>query len=106
MAGVAIVIVGINCAWNNTIERFIINAFIFVAAEWVLSNTSYGNALMSVIRDKLCGGIQGSVRNLKVGEKVQFMHPECISIGDNCNILQNVVFAPLKSYGGKKYPSK
>ena len=107
LAGVAIAIVGINCAWNNTIERFILNAFILVAAEWGLLKTTYGKALMNIIRGKIVrGGVQGSARNLKVGEKVQFMHPECISIGDDCNILQNVVFAPLKSYGGKKYPSK
>lgn len=34
------------------------------------------------------------------------MNPECITIGDNCNILQNAVFAPLKRYGAEKFPSK
>ena len=34
------------------------------------------------------------------------MHPECITIGDDCNILQNAVFAPLKRYHKVDYPSR
>ena len=72
-----------------------------------IGNTKIGKDTALLIR----GGV-GSFRlnkpasKLRVGEKVQIMHPECVSLGNGCDIAQNVVFAPLKEHHGKKYPSR
>lgn len=49
---------------------------------------------------KNCGG------RFRVGKNVNIMSPANISFGDNCDIADNAVIAPLVHHGGNNYPSQ
>lgn len=49
---------------------------------------------------KKCG------KNLRIGENVKIFHPEKIQIGDNVDIADDVVFAPLVERNGEEYKSE
>ena len=61
-----------------------------------------------IIRDKKLNGLFSRVRgwsvkhtlrecgkNLRVGKNVKFFNPQKIQLGDNCDVADDVVFAPL-----------
>lgn len=45
-------------------------------------------------------------KNLQIGKNVMFGNSSYIEFGDNCDIADNVVFAPLQKYGDINYSSK
>ena len=52
------------------------------------------------------GGTENKPKHLQVSKNVKVFHPDRISFGDNCDISEGVVFAPLCQSGGKAYPSE
>lgn len=49
---------------------------------------------------KKCG------KNLRIGANVKIFQPEKIQVGDNVDIADDVVFAPLVKHNGKEYKSE
>lgn len=92
---------------NQLVFTIAICLFLFVLLVSLVNKTKFGKKTLLYLR-----GIYWSFRlkkagkRLTVGEKVQFFSPKKITFGDNCDIAQNVVFAPLNTRHGENYPSK
>lgn len=72
-----------------------------------------------IIRDKKLNGLFSRARgwsvkhtlrecgkNLRVGKNVKFFNPQKIQLGDNCDVADDVVFAPLVKHNGNNYSSE
>ncbi len=100
---VAVLVLFIN---NELVIKGCISVLIFVLASLAVCKTSYGKTILLFVRG-FCWKtkLKKVGKRLKVGEKVQFFHPDKVTIGDKCDIAQNAVFAPLASCNGQKYAS-
>lgn len=99
----------------------IVYLFLTVEAKWpvllligygvvifIFTKTPFFNNRISCKVRGIYYGLQlaNHPKHLVVREGVKFIHPEHITVGENCDIAQGVVFAPLHSHHGALYPSK
>jgi len=98
-----------------------IAAYLLTESKWFnLGVIIYGFILIAVVNSSLFKKqlgykINGAIiarklannpRNLSVQSNVKFFNPDRITIGNNCDVSEGVVFAPIGSNNGKKYSSR
>lgn len=98
---------------NESIITMIIKKVIYVLVIGIVLPSFF------IIRDKKLNGLFSRVRgwsvkhtlrecgkNLRVGKNVKFFNPQKIQLGDNCDVADDVVFAPLVKHNGNNYSSE
>lgn len=102
-----IILVGLTVNWSDEISKVVGIIFVICLQILCISYSNSGKTFLKHIRGIYWRTkLKGTAKKLCVGEKVQFQNPENIEMGDDCNVLQNVVFAPLVQYNEKQYKSK
>ena len=92
--------------WLEQIQKVICYILVIIIICFLYSRTTQGKNLLLYLRGFYWNTkLKHKASKLRVAEKVQILHPECVVLGKSCDIAQNVVFAPLREHNNIKYPS-